>query len=705
MRVSIRLYLGFGLLMVFICFLGVFNVWEKNKTINNSKHMSTFYIPELLELFHLNASIDNAFTHMRIYDATKKSQDYAIFSDYFKNISTHQDKLQTLTQKSGRPQLLSTDIANLKSPLAEYKAAADQVHRAIERSHVLFAAFSSMSYPLEEKILLLVDTTQNAAENLQDGLASPEMQVAVNESVVIAENLKDSFSKLAIVNTKALMMRDGSSLKQISKQTAALSKAFQGQLNYFPPSVQELAQTVVKDLATFGSKAQELVDVWAEILRLKGTCDTFVERIGDLLATSIAKVENSMRTGSSQSVVHLEQSQNILLGLIVGFMVMGAIVSIFVVRNIANPLKKTVDFVRAVSKGNLEEKIDINTTDEFGALAHALTEMVSSLKVNVTHAKEQTQHAEKLSETAKNAMEQALMSQSAAEDAQRAGMYSAATQLEVIAASVGESMSSLTHQVGEAEGSMAITADRIAKMATDMEEMNTMVLEVVRSSSEAANISSEAHARADYGSRIVQEMLLHIAEVESKAAQLKEDMMQLGTQAEAIGTIMNVISDIADQTNLLALNAAIEAARAGEAGRGFAVVADEVRKLAEKTMQATVEVGMAIKGVQASVERNMYNVDASVQSVNETTNLAGQAGTALAEIVKMVDTTADQVRTIATAAEEQSATSEEINISLSNINMSSAETSKAMNDARMAVDNLSDQGEYLADLIKELKNT
>ena len=112
---------------------------------------------------------------------------------------------------------------------------------------------------------------------------------------------------------------------------------------------------------------------------------------------------------------------------------------------------------------------------------------------------------------------------------------------------------------------------------------------------------------------------------------------ELGKQAQGIGQILNVISDIADQTNLLALNAAIEAARAGEAGRGFAVVADEVRKLAEKTMTATGEVGEAIRNIQVGTQKNMSNVEQSVQAVVSATALADKSGNALVDIVNLVE--------------------------------------------------------------------
>jgi len=203
---------------------------------------------------------------------------------------------------------------------------------------------------------------------------------------------------------------------------------------------------------------------------------------------------------------------------------------------------------------------------------------------------------------------------------------------------------------------------------------------------------------------VVSQVVAGIGTMQTVSLSLKQDMGQLGRQAEGIGQIMNVISDIADQTNLLALNAAIEAARAGDAGRGFAVVADEVRKLAEKTMTATREVGEAIRGIQEGARKNMDNVDRAVSTVEEATKLANQSGEALQQIVALVDTATDQVRSIATASEQQSATSEEINRSIEEINRISSETADAMRQSAQAVGELASQTQNLRALIDRMKS-
>ena len=202
---------------------------------------------------------------------------------------------------------------------------------------------------------------------------------------------------------------------------------------------------------------------------------------------------------------------------------------------------------------------------------------------------------------------------------------------------------------------------------------------------------------------MVDEVVRGIFQVADQARGLKDDMGALGQKAQGIGAIMEVISDIADQTNLLALNAAIEAARAGDAGRGFAVVADEVRKLAEKTMTATKEVGAAIQGIQDGARRNVVGFDKAVEGVEAATDLARRSGEALSSIVGLVDAVADQVRFIATAAEEQSAAAEEIGRTVDRVSRISGETAQAMGESSAAVDNLAGQAKALQGLVCDMQ--
>ena len=245
--------------------------------------------------------------------------------------------------------------------------------------------------------------------------------------------------------------------------------------------------------------------------------------------------------------------------------------------------------------------------------------------------------------------------------------------------------------------------NRASETATAMEQMNATVLEVAKNASRASELAQNSKEKAVSGQEVVESVITTIKTVHEQAEELRADMDELGKHAEGIGEIMNVITDIADQTNLLALNAAIEAARAGEAGRGFAVVADEVRKLAEKTMSATGEVGAYINKIQESAKKNIQGTEQAASAVEETTKRANESGATLREIVTMVEETAEQVQSIATAAEEQSSASEQISRATEQINTIAQETADAMAQSSQAVSELARLSQDLQSIIQDMQ--
>ncbi|MDL2314359.1 methyl-accepting chemotaxis protein [Desulfovibrio sp. OttesenSCG-928-C14] len=278
-----------------------------------------------------------------------------------------------------------------------------------------------------------------------------------------------------------------------------------------------------------------------------------------------------------------------------------------------------------------------------------------------------------------------------------------AAQASEIADRVAAASEELSAQVEEVSRGAEMQRERMESTASAMNEMNSTVLEVARSAAQASEQSEGTRNNAKSGEQLVNRVVAAINAVNQVARTLQTNMQELGSQAESIGGVMNVISDIADQTNLLALNAAIEAARAGEAGRGFAVVADEVRKLAEKTMSATHEVGQNITAIQSSTRHNIEEVANAVESVKEATDLANSSGEALNEIVGLASSTSNVVTSIATAAEEQSATSDEINRAIEEMSHVVAESAEGMVQASAAIQDLSQMAQQLRKTMEELQ--
>ena len=401
----------------------------------------------------------------------------------------------------------------------------------------------------------------------------------------------------------------------------------------------------------------------------------------------------------------LDHYGRVQLGLAAGILAVILVISWGVARLICPPLLQLTAEAGEVAAGRLDHLTGIQRSSplEIRALHNSLGIMIANLQTRVDEAAQKTREAADALEQAKVAQSRAEEAQSRAETARKDGMLAAAGQLEGIAEIISSASTELSSQIEQSDRGASDSSLRLAEAATAMNQMNATVQEVARNAGMASGASTETRDKALAGANVVQDAVRSIAQVQTHSLALKDDMNRLGEHAQAIGTIMNVISDIADQTNLLALNAAIEAARAGDAGRGFAVVADEVRKLAEKTMSSTNDVAQAINAIQQSTQQSMAGVENAVRTIGEATLLAGESGEALQEIVTTVEATADQVNAIAAASEEQSAASEEINRSIDEVNDMSRHTAAAMAEAAKAVNDLAAQAQKLTELIREMK--
>ncbi|NDV24367.1 methyl-accepting chemotaxis protein [Desulfovibrio sp. JC022] len=384
-------------------------------------------------------------------------------------------------------------------------------------------------------------------------------------------------------------------------------------------------------------------------------------------------------------------------------LVIGAI--LLIARSISKPIGIMADAAEKVAGGDFNVKLKAELfSGELLTLHTAMDSMVANLIKFISTAEEKSKEAEQQTEAANKALEEARVAKEAAERAKAEGMLQAARQLEGIVEQVTSASEELSSQIEESARGSETQRERTSESATAMEQMNASVLEVAQNASQAAESAMDAKQNAENGGKIVANVVSSIDSVNKASTKMVSGLNELGTQAEGISQVITVITDIADQTNLLALNAAIEAARAGEAGRGFAVVADEVRKLAEKTMQATQEVEQAVHAIQSETRRNIEEMNNAANMVAKSTEYAGQAGESLETIVENVDSTADQVRAIATASEEQSAASEQINRGTDEVNRIAMETAEAMHQSMTAVSDLARLSGDLQNLIEDLKD-
>lgn len=272
----------------------------------------------------------------------------------------------------------------------------------------------------------------------------------------------------------------------------------------------------------------------------------------------------------------------------------------------------------------------------------------------------------------------------------------------------------VTDKVASASVELSATADEISKgsetmtmrasqTASAVEEMNATVGQVAQNSGKAASLAQDTVKTAQEGGTVVSSTISGMQQLSEAVSHSATIISALGKSSDQIGEIVRTIEDIADQTNLLALNAAIEAARAGEQGRGFAVVADEVRKLAERTTKATKEIGDMIRQIQQDTRGAVDSMQDGTQKVSAGVDLVNQTGSALAQIVRMVSESADMIRQIAVASEEQSMATQQIASDIENVAKVTKESASGANESAKASQDLSQLAIELQGIVSGFK--
>ena len=374
---------------------------------------------------------------------------------------------------------------------------------------------------------------------------------------------------------------------------------------------------------------------------------------GDLL------LSHSDKLTVSQTVVRdtdAAQAKYFLLLATALALIFGLVAAWAITRQIIIPLNQTLQVAERVASGDLSHNLNSARQDELGQLQRAMQSMSVGLRELI------------------------------------GGISDGVTQI----ARAAEQLSAVTEQTSAGVNSQKIETDQVA---TAMNEMAATVLEVARNAEEASEAAVAADQQAREGDKVVGQAIAQIERLATEVGHSTEAMGHLKRESDKIGSVLDVIKSVAQQTNLLALNAAIEAARAGEAGRGFAVVADEVRSLAQRTQKSTEEIEELIVSLQSGTQQVATIMDNSRGLTDSSVELTRSAGSALANITRTVSTIQAMNAQIATAAEQQSAVAEEVNRSVLNVRDISEQTAAASEETATSSTELARLGIHLQTLV------
>ncbi|WWF59786.1 methyl-accepting chemotaxis protein [Pseudomonas trivialis] len=532
------------------------------------------------------------------------------------------------------------------------KALVEQQQEALSQYKKAFAAMVQAGLKREGARSKLGDTADNAVAKINEieaALLQGDSVTQFNNVVGLSKLIQQArfqvrgytYSGKVEAEQPALDAIDNA-LKKASELEGQLPAQYQTNLQQAGVSLQAYRAAVsqYRDSQTAAAAALKTINAQGEIL-----------------------MGHSEKLTVSQTAVRdrdAAQAKYLLLLAAALALVVGLFAAWAITRQIIIPLNQTLQVAERVASGDLSHNLESVRKDELGQLQRAMQSMTLGLRELI------------------------------------GGISDGVTQI----ASAAEQLSAVTEQTSAGVNSQKVETDQVA---TAMNEMAATVQEVARNAEEASEAAVAADQQAREGDKVVAQAIAQIERLAAEVGSSTEAMGHLQRESDKIGSVLDVIKSVAQQTNLLALNAAIEAARAGEAGRGFAVVADEVRSLAQRTQKSTEEIADLIVGLQSGTQQVATIMDNSRGLTDSSVELTRRAGTALSSITLTVSTIQAMNSQIATAAEQQSAVAEEINRSVLNVRDISEQTAAASEETAASSTELARLGTHLQALVSRFR--
>lgn len=481
-------------------------------------------------------------------------------------------------------------------------------------------------------------------EQLDD--ASTLTMRALNESIPAAvlgaaSNLKSNFAQMD---------------KALAGFATEPGIAGSKQLKNLQTSYANFKQASAAVLAAYADQLKQSRNVAKLLKNVDETGQTAIDFLNEF-TDSVADVTDEIESSASASVAN---SKTTIIGFAAAAILASILISLYVIQSIRKPLNQTIDTIATLATGDLRSNFRVDRKDELGKLAQGMQNLVDQLRSTLQQIHS---NSEQLAATAEQS-----------------------------AATSRQSLENVSHQKSQAE-----------QIATATEEMTQTVAEVARSISNTLEQVEGAHSEVNEGVALLDKNIANITDLAEDIERGSEVIESLNDNTKTIGSVLDVIKDIAEQTNLLALNAAIEAARAGEQGRGFAVVADEVRTLASRTNDSTVEIQQMIEKLQVGAKDAVDTMSKSREAAQNSVEGISRVGEMLGTVSGSISSIKDMSHQIASASEEQSCTTQEQHRNVVEMSTVADEAEFGAKETQAASDELAKMADALRGLVNQFK--
>ena len=612
-----KMGVGFALVLLLTALIAAIGVWSLqaiSQRFNDLKQMS---------------SLNSGLLRVRLLE-----QEYALRGDAKTVEALHAGVDELIALATGLKQASAANVPvmnDVEQSLAAYRKAFDE-----------FVSLSQTKDLALEMANWSVSSVANNLDVLQAGLADDgaytlkESQGKDGAQFIEQAGQVSQVSRLMLQAMNEARVRldlsrkgdDGAGQGKIEQADQALAQAEQLKSTVLDDGYKTVLNEVTGHIAGFSEKLAEYTGLLAQE-------KTVYAQLHQRAAQVVDRVDQAYVAEDQSMQAELKKNALLIIGSSVLALLAGLIAAWVITRLIVAPLRSVIQVAQRIASGDLSATVEVTRRDEIGQLMHAMQQMGTGLSTIVS------------------------------------GLQAGIEQL----ASSAQSLSAGTEQTNLEVSSQKEETEQVA---TAMNQMTATVHDVARNAEEAAQAAQTADSKVESGQQVVRQSMARIELLADSATSASSSIESLSAEIQNIGTVLGVIKSVAEQTNLLALNAAIEAARAGEQGRGFAVVADEVRALAKRTQQSTEEIERLVSALRSAAHSSVQQIQNSGELVKLAVSDALQTESALGSIAAAVSLIQQMNQQIAAAAEEQSSVAEEINRSVTSIRASADQSSLAM---------------------------